>query len=87
LGMFLMFHKQEKYLGNIFHSKIYVLILTKNVLGYILGKFFCNLFGSPWYLGRYLGTAASSYVEQSLIEWKSREFCLFGKIVHFLFFY
>jgi hypothetical protein len=33
--------------GYFFNCKSYVLIITKNVLGYILGDFFSNAFGHP----------------------------------------
>jgi hypothetical protein len=31
--------KQPKFFGNFFHGKSYVLILTENVFGYILGVY------------------------------------------------
>jgi hypothetical protein len=39
--------KKAKMLGNLFHGKSYVLMLTKNRLGYSLGDFFTNSSGHP----------------------------------------
>jgi hypothetical protein len=38
-----------KFWANFFHTVSYVLILAKNVLGYILGDFFYKIIWSPWF--------------------------------------
>jgi hypothetical protein len=47
-AVFLEITEVAKILDNFLHSKNYVLILTENGLGYILGEFFFkNSFGHP----------------------------------------